>query len=522
VGAAPVSEQHGAPDDAPTPRRGRLWLLFTGLALALLLSELDATVFATALPTVVGELQGVQDMLWVNTVYMLMGTVTLPVYGHLSDHVGRKPLLVAGLLVFLAGSVLGGLSTDIGTLILARAVQGVGGGGFIILVQAVVADVIPARDRAPYLSAIGAVFAVSALAGPVVGGWLTEGIGWRWAFWLNLPLGGVALLAVALLLHEAPRGEDRLRLDVGGFSVLAFAVTALVLLVSWGGTRYPWDSPVVLGLGVGVAAGTLVFVALERRAVQPIIPLGLFADRTFTVAVVAGLVMAVAMFGTVGYLPTYLQMVVGLGPTAAGMAMLTLVTGLALGTVGSAQVVRRTGRYRTLPLLGSVLTAVALALLATLTPATPLWQSGGYLFLLGLGIGCAWEVLVVVVQNTAPDAVVGTATATNSFFREIGVTLGSAVVGALFTSRLANLLAERVPAAETAGLDPQNLTPEAVRGLPAAARQAVAGAYNDALTPVFAVLVPVVLVAVGALLLLREVPLATTVAVRDDAPDQPR
>jgi EmrB/QacA subfamily drug resistance transporter len=495
----------------PAPTRSRLWLLFSGLALALLLSELDQTVFATALPTVVGELNGVSDMLWVNTVYILTGTITMPVYGHLSDRVGRKPLLVAGLLVFLAGSVVGGLASGIGTLILARAIQGLGGGGLIILVQAVVADIVPARDRAPYLGAIGAVFAVSALAGPLVGGWLTDGVGWRWAFWMNLPLGGLALLAVALLLQEPPRSHGRVRLDVGGFATLSLAVTAVVLLASWGGTRYAWDSPVVLGLAGGAVGAGVGFVVAERRAVAPIIPLRLFADRTFTAAVVAGLVMAVAMFGTVGYLPTYLQMVTGLSPTAAGLAMITLIAGLALSTVGSAQIVRRTGRYRTLPLVGTGLTAAALALLATLTPATPLWLSGGYLFLLGLGIGCAWEVLVVVVQNSAPDTVVGTATAANSFFREIGVCLGSALVGALFTARLSTLLAERLPASAGPVPDLQSLTPALLHALPEEVRQAVAGAYNDALTPVFGLLVPVVLVAVAALLMVREVPLATTI-----------
>jgi predicted MFS family arabinose efflux permease len=304
------------------------------------------------------------------------------------------------------------------------------------------------------------------------------------------------------------------QLDVGGFSTLSLGVTAVVLLASWGGTRYAWDSPAVLGLAgcaVGAAAG---FVVAERRAASPIIPLGLFANRTFTAAVVAGLVLAVAMFGTVGYLPTYLQMVSGLSPTAAGLAMLTLVAGLALSTVGSAQLVRRTGRYKILPLVGAGLTAAALGLLAALTPTTPLGLAGGALFLLGLGIGCAWEVLVVVVQNSAPDAVVGTATAANSFFREIGVCLGSAVVGALFTARLGTLLDERLHAAG-AELDPQSLTPALVRALPDGVRQAVVGAYNDALTPVFALLVPVVLVAALALLAVREVPLATAVAAPD-------
>ena len=516
TGEPPVS---GAAGEAPVPSRARLWLLFTGLALALLLSELDQTLFATALPTVVGELSGVQDMLWVNTAPMLTGTVALPVYGKLSDLLGRKPVLLTGMLVFVAGSVLGGLSTDMGTLIAARAIQGLGGGGLIVLVQSVVADTVPARDRAPYLSAIGAVFALSAVAGPVVGGWLTEGVGWRWAFWVNVPLGGLAVLAVALLLREPPRREERVRLDVAGTTTLAVAVTALVLLVSWGGTRLPWTSPAALGLAALVAAATAAFVLVERRAAEPVIPLGLFRDRTFAAAVVAGLVLAVAMFGTLGYLPTYLQMAVGLGPTAAGMAMLTLVAGLAIATVGAAQLVRRTGRTKLLPLVGTALVALALGLLATLTPQTPLPLTGLYLLLLGLGIGCAWEVLVVVVQNTAPDGAVGTATATNSFFREIGVTVGSALVGALFTARLGALLADRVPAVD--GVDVDVLTPALTAGLPPAVREAVAGAYNDALTPVFALLVPVVLASTLLLLLVRERPLATAVDDRSgSAPAQ--
>ncbi len=498
----------GRGDATPSPSRTRLWLLFAALALALLLSELDQTVFATALPTVVGELSGMQDMLWVNTAYILAATVALPVYGKLSDVVGRKPVLLAGMVVFVAGSALGGLSTDMGTLVAARAVQGLGCGGLIVLVQSVVADEVPPRERAPYLSAIGAVFALSAVAGPVIGGWLTEGIGWRWAFWVNLPLGGLAVLAVALLLrHDPPRRDSPVRLDVAGTALLAVAVTALVLLVSWGGTRLPWTSPAAVGLAALTATAAVAFVLVERRAAEPVIPLGLFGDRTFTAAVVAGLVMAVAMFGTVGYLPTYLQMAAGLGPTAAGLAMLSLVAGLALATVGSAQVVRRTGRTKLLPLAGTGLVAAALGLLATLSTSTPLPLVGLYLLLLGLGIGCAWEVLVVVAQNTAPAGALGTATATNSFFREIGVSLGSALVGGIFTARLGDLLAARVPV--SAGVDLGGLTPAMMAALPPEVRAAVAGAYNDALTPVFALLVPVVLASSVLLLLVREVPLAT-------------
>ncbi|WP_375425211.1 MFS transporter [uncultured Friedmanniella sp.] len=499
-----------APVSAVAPTRARLRLLLVALALALLLSELDQTVFATALPTVVGELDGVGDMLWVNTAYVLAGTVTMPLYGRLSDLIGRRPLLLAGLLVFLAGSVVGGLAPSMAVLITARTVQGLGAGGMIILVQAVVADAVPARERAAYLSAVAAVFAVAAVLGPVLGGWLTEGPGWRWAFWVNLPVGGLALVAVAVLLHEPPRNRARLRPDVAGFGLLTLAVTAVVLLASWAGTRFAWGSPAVLGLAVVAVLATAAFVAVERRAAEPVLPLSLFADRTFRAAVLAGLAMAVAMFGTVGYLPTYLQMVTGLGPTAAGLAMLSLVAGIGLCTVGSARLVRRTGRYRTLTLLGSVLTAVALALLATLTPATPLPLTAGYLFGLGAGIGCAWEVLVVVVQNSSPPSLVGTATAANSFLREIGVCLGSAVVGAAFTSRLARALP----------VTPEDLTPERVRLLPPEARAGVATAYNDALTPVFGWLVPVMLLAVLALVALREVPLRSILATMEEPAEE--
>ncbi len=506
AGSRTVSRTGRADESSPLSR-SRLWLLFGALALALLLSELDQTVFATALPTVVGELSGLENMLWVNTAYLLAGTVVLPVYGKLSDLLGRKPVLLAGMVVFVAGSALGGLSTDMGTLVAARAVQGLGGGGLIVLVQSVVADEVPPRDRAPYLSAIGAVFALSAVTGPVIGGWLTEGVGWRWAFWANLPLGGLAVLAVALLLrHDPPRRDSPVRLDIAGTAVLAVAVTALVLLVSWGGTRLPWTSPAGLGLAALTGTAAVAFVLVERRAVEPVIPLGLFRDRTFTAVVVAGLVMAVAMFGTLGYLPTYLQMAAGLGPRAAGLAMLTLVAGLAVAIVGSAQIVRRTGRTKFLPLVGTGLVATALGLLATLTTGTPLPLAGLYLMLLGLGIGCAWEVLVVVAQNTAPDSALGTATATNSFFREIGVCVGSGLVGALFTARLRDLLAERVSLPPE--VDPAGLSPALVAGLPPEVRAAVATAYNDALTPVFALLVPVVLASSLLLLLVREVPLA--------------
>ncbi len=287
--------------------------IFAGLMAGLFISELNETIFSTALPTVVGDLDGVDHMLWVTTAYILAATITMPVYGKLSDLVGRKPLFLAGLAIFSVGSIIGGLAPGMGLLILGRVVQGLGSGGLLILVQAIIADVVPARQRARYLSAMGAVFAASSLLGPVLGGWLTEMMSWRWAFWINLPLGALAMTLAALFLPADARPEVRLKLDVWGVTTMATAVTALVLVAAWGGTTYAWSSPVIVTLALVAVVAAVIFVRVERRAAQPLIPLHLFANRNFSVPTVVGLVMAVAMFGTIGYLPTYLQMVSGLG-----------------------------------------------------------------------------------------------------------------------------------------------------------------------------------------------------------------
>jgi EmrB/QacA subfamily drug resistance transporter len=477
----------------------------------LLLSELDQTIFATALPTIVGDLRGIDDMLWITTAYAVAGTVVMPVYGKLGDLLGRRTLFLVALSVFVLGSVIGGLAPGMSWLIVGRAVQGLGGGGLLILVQAIVADVVPARERAPYMSVIGAVFALSAVLGPFLGGWFADGIGWRWALWVNVPLGLVAITLAAALLPVPPRREQRVRIDVWGFTTLAVAVTAVVLLASWGGTRYPWGSPVILVTAAVAAVAALAFVAVERGAVEPIIPLHLFRQRNFTVATLAGLVMGVAMFGAIGYLPTYLQMVDGLSARDSGLVMLALIAGVMTTTLVSAQIVSRTGRYKGLPVLGTSLVAVALVLLSSLQVTTPLPVTCGYLFALGAGIGCALEILVIIVQNTVATAEVGTATAATSFFREIGVSLGSAVVGTLFTSRLTVLLAGRLPAGSPLAGDVDALVPARVNALPAMVRAPVVSAYHDALTPVFLYLVPVMLLSVLALCFVTPVPLATTV-----------
>lgn len=484
----------------------RVPVIFAGLLVAMLLSSLDQLIFSTALPTIVGELSGVAQMLWVTTAYVLAATIVMPVYGKLGDLVGRKPLFIGALALFLGGSVLGGLAGTMPWLIVARAVQGLGGGGLMILSQAIVADVVPLRERARYMGIIGAVFSLSSVIGPLLGGWFTEGIGWRWVFWFNVPLGLLAIFAAWRFLPNA-RPSDRPRLDVYGFVTMAVAVTALIFATSFGGNTYAWSSPEMLGLGVLAVLASIAFVMIERRAAEPIIPLHLFRNRNFNLATIVGLALAVAMFGAVAYFPTYLQMVHGYNATAAGLLIIPLVIGAMVSTVTAGNLISKTGRYKWILLACPTLATVGLLLLSTLTVDTSIWVIGAFLFILGAGVGLGFQNLVLVVQSAFPAREVGTATAANNFFREIGASLGAAAVGGFFTSRLTGLLAEKLPDSATTSVRVDSLTPQLVRDLPDALRQPITGAYNDALTPVFLFLVPMMLVSLALLAFVREDPL---------------
>ena len=497
---------------APGSGSRHLALLFVGLMLSMLLAALNQTVLSTALPTIVGELNGVDEMLWVITAYILASTIMMPVYGKLGDLMGRKPLLLGAILVFMAGSVVGALAGTIEVLIAARAIQGLGGGGLIILSQAAIADVVPARERGRYMGVMGGVFAVSSVAGPLLGGFFTEGPGWRWVFWINIPLGLLAL-AGAVLFLKLPRHSGRPRLDIGGMVLLAVATTCLVLFATWGGGKYAWTDPVLLGLIAGTLVTAAAFVAVERRTAEPIIPMHLFRERNFVLTTLAGLLTGVAMFGALGYLPTYLQMVFGVDATRSGLLMVPMMGTMLVTSVLAGQAVSRTGRYKWLPVAGSVIVAAAMGLLATLTSEQGVWHVCLYIAVLGLGLGLSMQVLVLIVQNTFPLRQVGTATAANNFFRQIGATLGSGVVGSVFASRLAELMAERVPAAALEGGagGANSLTPAVVASLPQALQDPIVTSYNDALTPIYLWIMPLGLLAAAVLCFVAEEPLATTI-----------
>jgi EmrB/QacA subfamily drug resistance transporter len=502
-----------------TSRRGIL-LVFAGLMVTMLLASLDQTIFSTALPTIVGQLHGVDQMIWVTTAFILAETVVLPVYGKLGDLLGRKTIFIIAIAIFVGGSILGGLATSMPSLITARAIQGLGGGGLMILAQAIIADVVPARERGKYMGIMGGVFAFSSVAGPLLGGFFTDGIGWRWGFWMNVPLGILAMAsAVFFLKLPSHKGQGKIRIDGYGMALLALASTCLVLVTTWGGNQYAWNSPQIIGLFAGLAVFGVSFVLVERRTAEPIMPLHLFKQPNFVFTTAATMVIGIAMFGSLAYIPTFLQMVTGSNATQAGLLMIPMMAGLLITSVAAGQIVSRTGHYKWFPVGGMVITAGALALMSTMTPTTPIWLMCCFFALMGIGLGLAMQILTLIVQNTFPLREVGTATASNNYFRQIGASLGAAVVGSLFVTKLTGLLADRLPAGSgSATGNTDSLTPELVKSLPTALHDIVISSYSDALTPIFLIMVPLVLLAAVLLLFVKEKPLATT--LEHDAPVQ--
>lgn len=501
-----------------TSDKPRIIPIFIALMVAMLLSSLDQTILGTALPTIVGELDGVQHMLWVATAYILGATVVMPIYGKLGDLIGRKTLFLVALTIFIAGSIVGGFATSMELLIAGRAIQGLGGGGLMILSQAIIADVVPPRDRGKYGGFIGAVFAFSAVVGPLLGGLFTDTLTWRWAFWINIPLGIAAIVTAAIFIR-LPKRANRVkpRIDYLGTALIAIATTSLVLVTSWGGTEYEWGSILIIGLIALTVVSAGLFVWAETKAAEPIIPLSLFRDRNFTITTVAGLMTGVAMFGAIGYMPTFLQIANGINATESGLLLLPMLVGLLITAIGSGLLMSKTGRYKWMPITGSALIGVALVLFSTLTATTSPVVTGVYLFILGAGLGLTVQVLVLIVQNSVPHKVLGTATAANAFFREIGATVGSAVVGSVFATRLTAQLADTFGSGDNA--EANSLTPAAINALPTELHDLISTAYAEALAPIYLFLVPLMVISVAMLFFIREVPLASTVPVMEGMED---
>ncbi|MGW5418937.1 DHA2 family efflux MFS transporter permease subunit [Streptomyces sp. NPDC003943] len=487
------------------------------LLLGMLLAALDQTIVSTALPTIVSELGGMEHLSWVVTAYMLASTAATPLWGKLGDQYGRKKLFQGAIVLFLIGSALCGIAQNMPQLIAFRAVQGLGGGGLMVLSMAIVGDLVSPRERGRYQGLFGAVFGATSVLGPLLGGLFTEHLSWRWVFYINLPIGVVALFVIAAVLH-IPVGATRHTIDYLGTFLIASVATCLVLVASLGGTTWPWGSAQIIGLAVLGAVLLGCFVLVERRAAEPVLPLKLFRIRTFSLVAVISFIVGFAMFGAMTYLPTFLQVVQGVSPTMSGVHMLPMVVGMLLTSTASGQIVSRTGRWKVFPIAGTAVTAFGLLLLHRLTETSPTWEMSVYFFVFGAGLGLVMQVLVLVVQNSVPYADLGVATSGATFFRSIGASFGVAVFGTIFTNRLTGKLQDALagqPLPPGVSADRIAADPRAIAALPARLQPAVLHAYATSITDVFLYAAPVVLVAFVVAWFLKEDRLRGSVTAPD-------
>ncbi len=525
AGSEPASEAGGQADEQPGSQAGaasgerthrEIQIILVGLMLGMLLPAMTMTVVSTALPAIVSDLGGISQLPWVVTAYLVAATVAVPLVGKASDVIGRRPLFLAAIVGFVIGSLLCGIAQTMGQLIAARAVQGVAGGALMALAQATIGDVVSPRQRGRYQGYIGAVFAVSSVAGPLIGGVVADQLSWRWVFFLNIPLGAAAFLVTRRFLRLAHQ-RRAVRIDALGAALVVVGATALLLLASWGGQELPWRSPVILGLAAVALASVVALVPVERRAAEPIIPLRLFREPVFTIGSALTFLVAAGMFGAIVFLPTFLQIASGVSATASGFTLLPLMSALLVATTVSGRLITRWGRYKAFPVLGTALLLAGFALLANMTADTPVPQIAAYLVLVGLGIGMTMQNVVLAIQNAVPTGDLGAATAAAQFFRMIGGTLGLAAFGTAMTLRLSQWAERALPGGELPGgleLDLVASDPTAIARLPDGLQEALREGLATSITFTFLVSVPLLVLAFVLALRLREVPLRETAADR--------
>jgi EmrB/QacA subfamily drug resistance transporter len=510
----------------PSLTRRQTNVVFVTIVLGMLLAALDQTIVSTALPTIVADLGGAGHMAWVVTAYLLAETVSTVLVGKFGDLFGRKVVFQVSAVVFVGGSVIAGAANSMLLLIVARAIQGVGGGGLMVTAMALIADVIPLRERGKYQGALGAVFGVTTVVGPTLGGLFTDHASWRWCFYVNVP---IAIVMVAMAARTIPTVKAAVRplIDYAGIVLVALGACGLVLALEWGGNEYAWGSAVIIGLFAGSVALLTAFVFVELRAAEPMLPMDLFRNPVFSVCSALSFIVGFAMLGAMTYLPTYLQYVDGVSATVSGIRTLPMVVGLLGMSVLSGTVVSRTGRYKIFPILGTAVMALGLYLMSTMNRSTGAWLESLYMLVLGLGIGLAMQVLTIAVQNTVSYAELGSATSGVTFFRTLGSSFGTAIFGTLYQNQLGPNLAAalaKVPGVDAAAVQ----SPAALKQLPAAQAAPIIDAYADTINYVFQWVVPVALVGFVISWFLREVPLrdssragASDMGEGFSAPDSP-
>jgi EmrB/QacA subfamily drug resistance transporter len=493
--------------------RRRIWIIFSALIAGMLLSSLDQTIVSTAMPTIVGKLGGVEHQTWITTAYLLATTIVMPIYGKFGDVLGRRNLFLFAIALFTLASIGCAFATDFWGFVIFRSIQGLGGGGLMILSQAIIADIVPANERGKFMGPLGAIFGLAAVAGPLLGGYFVDHLTWEWAFYINIPVG-IAAFAIAYFTLTLPNKKAEKKIDIPGVVLLSAATTCLIFFTDFGGKSGGWTSVGTWLWGAGLLLAVAGFIFAETKAEDPIIPLSLFKNPIFINATAIGFVLGMGMFAALAFVPTFLQMSSGTSAAVSGLLMLPMMVGLMGTSIYSGIAMSKTGKYKIYPIIGSILTIAAMLWMTSLTAATPIWVICAQLFVFGAGLGLIMQVVVLVVQNSVPAEQIGTATSTNNYFREVGSALGVAIFGAMFTSRLSDALKGIFTGAGANAEQAQNSTatldPQMLSQLPGAIRDGIINAYADSLAPVFWYLIPFMVVALVLALTLKVIPLSDT------------